>query len=71
MNKCLCIKDGFMMSGEQFGKKGEYYDYETFDETMFHVDAPKEGSLHHSMGKKFFYRFFSIKNNPTMKELLE
>jgi hypothetical protein len=70
MNKCLCIKDGFMSDDEQFCKKGEWYDYEGDDEHSFCVDAPKKGSVHHTMYKKFFHTYFMIKK-PTMRELLE
>lgn len=73
MDKCICIKDGYMDGGSVFAIKGHTYLYETSLQSSFGYNVATEGHLDkcvHSMGTDFFNEYFKIKSH-TLKEFLK
>lgn len=74
MNKCLCIKDGYMTSGSQFCKYENVYEYE-IDSDMYYIvnsDVVDSdiGEIHH-MPKDFFNEYFIVLVNESMMNKFE
>jgi len=59
--QCLCIKNGYMTTREQFCIKGYKYDYkrDNYKEHDYLVRTIKCDSISHSMTKGFFHKYFS------------
>lgn len=71
INKCICIKNGFMDSGTQFCIKNHTYLWIPDDMHDFAVATENHlNKCTHYMNSKFFNTFFKFKTN-TLKEFLK
>lgn len=59
INKCLCIKNGYMLSGKQFCKINDVYKYkDCYNEDYYYVNTINNKG--HRMSGDFFRDYFCI-----------